>query len=507
MRLRRPPAKGIATSRSVRRSALLNGARPGADAAAMAGGTNRRDAAKVAPMHRRAMLTRSLKLIAMGALSSPFLIKTAASQERGPGTRLVLIRDAETETLLHAFADPLFRVAGVSAGLVRIMLVRDRALNAFVTTGNRMFINTGVIQQASSALEVIGVIAHETGHVAHGDISRIPEQQLEAMIESLGSLLIGAAAGVASRSGGVGMGAAVGGASMAQRRMMSFSRAQEESADQSALQYLSRLGWSASGMLSMFAKLEQQEALIIDRQDPYLVTHPMSRDRYLSVQHFIERSGDRGQAGTAAFEPEFLMVKAKLVGFIDPTVLVMRFYPESDPSPQSRYARAILALRTGQRAQSLRLLDSLIADQPRSSWLRELQGQVLLETGQPASAVPAYQEAVRLAPDQPLIRQSLGHAMIETGDHGMLRQAVTQLQLAQRPSRDDPETWHLLGIAWGRLGNLGEANLALAEEAILGGDIPVARRFARQAAETLPPGPSRLRALDISNAVKKENRS
>jgi predicted Zn-dependent protease len=448
-----------------------------------------------------------MKLLAMGTLPFPFLSKTASSQERGPATRLVLIRDAETETLLHAFADPLFRVAGVSAGLVRIMLVRDRALNAFVTSGNRMFINTGVIQQAGSALEVIGVIAHETGHIAHGDISRIPEQQMAAMIESLGSLLIGAAAGVASRSGGVGMGAAMGGAAMAQRRMMSFSRSQEETADQLALHYLSRLGWSAGGMLSMFAKLEQQEALILDKQDPYLITHPMSRNRFLTVQRAMERGGERGPSANSAFEPAFQMVKAKLIGFIDPAVVVMRTYPDSDPAPYARYARAILALRSGQRGAALWLLDGLIAEQPGNPWVRELKGQVLLESGQPAAAIPAYKDALRLAPDQRLLRQSLGHAMVETGDPAMLKQAVTQLQMAQGPARDDADTWHLLGIAWGRLGNIGEANLALAEEAILGGDIPAARRFARQAAEALPPGPSRLRALDISNAVKKENRS
>lgn len=443
----------------------------------------------------------------MGALPSPLLSKAASSQERGPYTRLVLIRDAETETLLHSFADPLFRVAGVSAGLVRIMLVRDRALNAFVTTGNRMFINTGMIQQANSALEVIGPIAHETGHVAHGDLSRLPEQAMQAMVQSLGSLLIGAAAGAASGNPGVGMGAALGGASMAQRRFMSFSRAQEESADQSALRYLDRLGWSASGMLTMFAKLEQEEALIVNRRDPYLITHPMSRERYLFVQRHVEARGDRGPGGAAVFEPPFLMVKAKLIGFIDAPGTVARVYPDSDRSAPARYARAVLDHRMGHRESAVRLLDGLIHEQPSNPWLRELKGQVLFEGGKAAAALPAYQDAVRLAPDQPLIRQSLGHAMIETGDRAMLQQAVAQLQMAQRYGRDDDRTWRLLGIAWGRMGNIGEASLALAEEAMLGNDILTARRFARQAADVLPPGPSRLRALDISNAVKRENRS
>ncbi|MBV9251445.1 MAG: M48 family metalloprotease, partial [Acetobacteraceae bacterium] len=118
----------------------------------------------------------------------------------------MLIRDAETETLLHKFADPLFRAAGLNSGLVRISLIRDRAINAFVSTGNRMFLNTGLIQQSGSAIEVIGTMAHETGHVQHGDITRMPEAEHDMLLQALGSLLIAAAAGVASGNPGVGVG-------------------------------------------------------------------------------------------------------------------------------------------------------------------------------------------------------------------------------------------------------------------------------------------------------------
>ncbi|MGE0226757.1 MAG: M48 family metalloprotease [Acetobacteraceae bacterium] len=447
-----------------------------------------------------------LTLLAIGVLSLVSWSRPAAAQGRGAGEQIVLIRDAETETLLHGFADPLFRVAGLDPRLVRMMLVRDRALNAFVTSGNRMFVHTGLIQQANSPLEVIGPIAHETGHVAHGDISRLPEMAFNAMIQSLGSLLIGAAAGVASREPGVGMGAAMGGASMAERRFMSFSRSQEEAADQAALRYLDRLGWSAAGMLAVFTKLEQEEALIVNRRDPYLITHPMTRDRYNFVRRHVQARPDMTPAGTALFDAPFGMVKAKLSGFLDAPAIVARTYPAADTSAPSRYARAVLEHRMGRRDAAVVLLDGLIAEQPSSPWLHELKGQVLLEGGKAAAAVAAYQMAVRYAPEQPLIRQSLGHALIETGDPGNFRQAVSHLQMAQRQARDDDRTWHLLGIAWGRLGNLGEANLALAEEAMLLGDLANARRFARMAAEALPEGPSKLRALDISNAVKKENR-
>lgn len=420
---------------------------------------------------------------------------------------IVLIRDAETETLLHGVANPLFRVAGVSAGLTRITLVRDRALNAFVTTGNRMFIHTGMIQQADSVLDVIGTIAHETGHIAHGDISRLPEQAYQAFLESIGSLLIGAAAGVMARDSSAAAGAVLGGQAMAERRFMAFSRAQEEAADLAALTYLDRLGWSAKGMMNMFGKLDAQDALIINRRDPYLLTHPMSHERFLRVQRHVENLARSDTARTDAFEAPFRMVKAKLDAFLAAPAIVTRTYPITDRSPEARYANAVLHHRMGHRDQAVVILESLLRESPNNPWLLELKGQVLLEGGQAKAAIGPYQQAARMAPDQPLIRQGFGHALLESGDPALVRQSIPQLQASLSGARNDPSTWRLLSIAQGRLGNTGEANLALAEEAMLYGNLPVARRFAKMAADALPAGPSRLRALDITNAIKKENRS
>ncbi len=456
-------------------------------------------------MKRRSIVSWSA-LLAMGAVPSPLFTGMASAQGRGQGNTIVLIRDAETEYLLHSFANPLFRVAGVSAGTTRITLVRDRALNAFVTTGNRMFMNTGLIQQADSALDVIGAMAHETGHIAHGDISRLPEQAYQALLESIGSLLIGAAAGVMTRDSGAAAGVIMGGQSMVQNRFMSFSRAQEEAADLAALRYLDRLGWSAKGMMNMFSRLDQQEALLVNRRDPYLLTHPMSHERFLRVERHVQAVGRQDTTRTDSFDFPFRMVKAKLEGFLNAPALVTRTYPGTDPSPEARYANVVLNHRMGHRDTAVMILETLLREFPSSPWLLELKGQVLLESGQARAAVGPYQQASRMAPDQPLIRQGYGHALLESGDAALVRQSIPQLQAALSGARNDPGTWHLLGIAWGRIGNTGEANLALAEEAMLYNDLPVARRFARMAVDALPPGPSKLRALDITNAIRKENR-
>ncbi len=422
------------------------------------------------------------------------------------GPRLVVIRDAETETLLRTFATPLFRAAGLDPNLVRIIVIRDDAINSFVSTGNRMFIHTGLIERVDSASELIGVIAHETGHVYGGHLAKLPEQMRAAMLESIAALLIGAAAGVAAHDAGTGMGAALGGSQMANRSLLAFSRTIEASADQSAMLFLDDNQWSAEGLLDLFHKLEGEEALYSDLQDPYVLTHPLTKDRIAFVQNHVATSPYSRNPPPPGFEAAFAMVRAKLRGFLTPSSLTLARVPASDNSAPARYERAIALYRLGHTDEAVRLLDGLIAEQNASPWLYEMKGQTLFEGGRGRAAIPPYQEAARLAPDQPLIQQGLGRAMIETDDPILLKPALQHLQAALRVEHDDDFTWHQLGIAWGRLGDLGQANLALAEEALLQGDIAGAHRFATKAEQALPPGPSRLRAQDISNAVKKENR-
>jgi predicted Zn-dependent protease len=446
-------------------------------------------------------------LAALALAAHPGLAPVAlANIGSSAGARLVVIRDAETETLLRNFATPLFRAAGLDPNLVRIIVIRDDAINSFVTTGNRMFIHTGLIEKVQTASGLVGVMAHETGHVYGGHLAKLPDMMRQAMLESIAALLIGAAAGVMAHDSGTAMGTAMSGTEMAQRGLLAFTRGMEASADQDAMLFLDDNKWSARGLLDLFHQLEGEEALYSTMQDPYVLTHPLTRDRIAFVQHHVDTSPYSGAPLPAGWEPEFQMVRAKLRGFLTPSSLTLAHVDANDTSPPARYERSIALYRLGHTDEAVALLDGLIAEQTGSPWLYEMKGQVLFEGGRVRAAIPPYQEAARLAPEQPLIRQGLGRAMIESGNPALLMPAVAELQAALRAERDDDFTWRQLGIAWGRIGNLGEADLALAEEALLQGDITGAHSFAERAEKALPPGPSRLRAQDITFAVKKENR-
>ncbi len=419
--------------------------------------------------------------------------------------RIVTIRDAETEAFLRRLSHPLFRAAGVDPALVRITLIQDRAINAFVSTGNRMFLHTGLLQQAQSVGEVMGVLAHETGHIAGGHLARLPEEMRNAMIRTLGAMLLGGAAAAASGQGAPLAAGMLGGQSMAMGQLLAFTRSQEQAADQAALVYLDRLGWSSRGIERLLERLLDQELLAASRQDPYFRTHPLSRDRLDFVRERMAGSRALDAPPPPGMEEAFAMVRAKLDGFIDPPVTTWRRHPESDGAAPARYARAIAQFRSGRIDAALAILDTLLREQPSNPWLHELRGQVLFEGHRPAEALAPYANAARLAPEEALIRVSHAGVLIELGSPAQLRQAIAELEAALRTERDSPFAWRQMAVARGRLGEMPLADLALAEEALLLGDPRSARTLARRAEAALPPGPVRLRAQDIANAAAPEN--
>lgn len=426
------------------------------------------------------------------AVTIPLGSGAAFAQER----RISFIRDAETEALLRAMSQPLFRAAGVNPGLVRLGLINDRAINAFVTTGNRMFLHTGLLQTAAKAEEVTAVLAHETGHVAGGHIARLPDELRNAMIRSMATMLAAVVAGAAGAGGNAGA-LAVGGQSLAMRELTAFTRTQENSADRSAIDSLNALNWPLSGMLSLFEKLLDQELLLADRQDPYVRTHPLTRDRVDFVRGQIAANGSRFGALPPGFEDAFLLIRAKLDGFLDAPATTFRKHPGN--SDADRYARSVALFRQGRGAESVAELDRLVASDPGSPWFHEQRGQVLYETGRPAEAVVSYREASRLAPGEPLIRIEHGRALADTGDPAMLKPAIVELEAGLRFDRTLSVGWRSLASARARGGEEGLAALASAEAAAIEGRVPDARRLAARAQVLLPAGPARLRAQDLSN--------
>lgn len=436
------------------------------------------------------MLTRIVVMIV-------FSWATLLSPLAAAADRIGFIRDAEVENTIRAYATPLFQSAGLSPSAIRIHLVKDPSLNAFVAGGLRLFFNTGLLMRTENAGQVIGVIAHETGHITGGHLARLDEAMANATAESIVAMVLGAVA-AASGAGAAGAGVMMGGASMAQRAMLGYTRAQEQAADQAGVKLLDATQQSARGLLEFMDILGEQELLVASRQDPYVRTHPLTRDRVSFLRHHVDGSTWSNAATPPEFAEMHRRMRGKLFGFLETPGRTLQRYREDDKSLEARYARAIAYYRMPQLDKALPLIDELIAERPRDPYFHELKGQVLFENGRAQEALGPYREAVRLLPNSELLRQSLAQVEIETGDPSLLEDAQEHLQFVLRVDRDDRFAWRLLAIAYGRAGNEGMASLAQAEEALLGGRVPEAVFHAGQAERLLKRnGPAWLQAQDI----------
>ena len=444
------------------------------------------------------MLKRLLLLLA-GALAAigPWQPPAHAQQ------RISFIRDAEVETTIRAFATPLFAAAGLDPAAIRVHLVNDTSLNAFVANGLNMFINTGLLVRAEHAGQVIGVMAHETGHITGGHLVRLRDGMANATTEAILAMVLGAAVAAAGGRPDAGMAIITGGTQIAERNLLRYSREMERSADQAGVNLLERSHQSARGLMEFLDILADQELLSVGRQDPYVRTHPISRERVEFVRNFLTTA----RYSDAPISPEFAerhrRMRAKLQGFIDPG-RALQTYKEGDRSVEARYARAIAYSRRPDYAKALPLMDELIAERPNDGYLWEVKAQMVFESGKAKEALPLYERAVQLLPDEPLIRIDLARVQLENESAESIRAAIANLETARRVENDSSELWRLLAVGYGRDGQIGMASLAQAERALLQRRLAEARSFAERAERGLPAGSAGwLRAQDIRRAAEK----
>ncbi|MGL3822398.1 M48 family metalloprotease [Sphingopyxis sp. R3-92] len=425
-----------------------------------------------------------------------------------PALAQSILRDAETEVLLQNMMDPLTEAAGLQRGQVRVHLLGDRSINAFVAGSQDIYVFSGLIEAADSAEEVQGVLAHELGHVMGGHAIRVNEGAKAATGISLLSLLLGAAA-IAAGAGEAGMGVMMAGQQAALGKFLAFTRVQESTADAAGAQYLSTAGISGRGSLAFFKKLQNLEFRYGVKQDDdqaYGRTHPMSGDRIQALREVYVIDPAWTKPADPDIEKRFQRVKAKLSGFIAEPERTLRKFPESNNSIPARYARAYAWHKSAYPQKALTEVEGLIQADPNDPYFLELEGQILLESGRPKEAIPALRKAVTISRSQPLISATLGHALIATEDPANYAEAEEVLKTAVALDNQNPFAWYQLGIVYANKGDQARAALASAERyQLMGGQASLALRNADTAMQGLPQGsPDWIRAQDISLVARAE---
>lgn len=450
-------------------------------------------------LHSRRQRSNARFLPACCAGVLVLLVALSSAQSRP----LSLIRDAEIETIIGAYATPLFAAARLDPAAVEIKIVKSPDINAFVAGGQRIFIFTGLLLAADRPDEIKAVIAHEAGHIAGGHLARLHDRLRHANTQAVVSTLIGVAAAIGSGRVDAGAAAIAGGRQVAQRSLLQYSRTQESAADQAALAYLAATGSSPRGLLTFLEKLSDRETLLVGNGDAYLRTHPLARERVSLLRAQLDAAPTPEAQPDAEELLAFARMKAKLRGFLDEPAKTLRRYPATDSSQPARYARAIAYHRRAEIAKALAEIDGLLAEAPDDPFFHELAGQVLFEAGEAARAIVPLERAVEILP-APLLRFALARAQIATGD---ARAAIGHLRAVVETDPDAVGGWRELAVAYGRDGQLGLSALASAEFSVRAGRQRDARHHAGRASRLLPEGsPGWLRAQDIETALAGKGR-
>lgn len=408
-----------------------------------------------------------------------------------------ILRDAETEAFLRHVSEPIFVAAGLTPSSVKMYLLNDKSLNAFVTGGQNIFIHSGLIMASDDIDQLLGVIAHETGHISGGHLARMGDAASSAGNMSIISMVLGAAA-ILAGGADAGMGILMAGQSVAQRQFLAYNRVQESSADQAGAQYLREAGISGKGLIEFFDRLRDQEILAQVRQDPYVRSHPLNRQRILALEEEVTSSPHYDAPPNAANNEVFNRLKAKLLGYLNDPVQTLRIFPVSNTTASARYARVYAYHKALEWDLAIAEADALIAMEPNNPYFHEIKGQILFENGKVHDALPVLEHAVKLAPNEPLVATALGQALVSLEDKGLMARAIPILEDAVRKDNGNSFAWFNLAKAYSWTGDIPRASLATAERFFAMGNPVQAMMHARRALEEFKEGtPEWLRAQDI----------
>lgn len=409
------------------------------------------------------------------------------------------LRDAEIEGILKDYISPIFNVAGLNPHNLHIYIINNPDLNAAAGPNYSFFLNSGFLIGAASADEVVGVLAHETGHIADGHIVLRLEAMERASIMALAGLILGAAAAAAG-SVDAAAGLAYGGMLSAQYNYLHYSRGQEASADQAGIRFLEKLGWSARGFLGFMEKLKSQDLMNSDQQDGYLRTHPLTSERVDFLSHYVANSKLSDKHLPVKFHHQFTRMKIKLMAFLTPGRLQMQLSSD-DHSFEARYARAIVYFMNNNHELALKNIDSLILQTPHDPYLYDLKGQILFDLGKVKEAANAYKQALSKSPQNALLMLSYAQALLEQPDPLAISEGFKYASKAVKEEENYSFAWHLLAIAYGKQGNIGMSALSLAEKAMREDNVVAAKEQSDRALKLLKDPPSLQRARDIRDYI------
>ncbi len=414
---------------------------------------------------------------------------------------LRIIRDTELENALRAYMEPLRpHVDELLRGeLPRFYIIPDPQPNAFVTSGNRMFIHLGLWDAAANADEMMAVISHEIGHIAGGHITQTYWEQQKLNNYALTSLAFALPLALITGEVPVFGSLALGSTDATQKVSLEMMRQRENVADQSALTLIERAGYSPYGMVTFLQKMAEREkglGLRSTSQAAYLRTHPLSTERSARIARLYAASPlpNRGVHLDESLQELHRRAQAKARALLDlpqagPGIDLA---PGTDPGPDSDagsvpaaagssprtdiarvYGRAHELSLKRRYEQALELVETqLLTQEPDNVFFLELQGDLYVQLGQIQEAIQLYVQILEKAPWAGLVHTKLAVALLDrydtqTPDPALLTQAEQALVRAESLGIVTRFNFVQQARLYDRQGRVGEREIARAYSAFI----------------------------------------
>ena len=393
------------------------------------------------------------------------LISLDFSSLRAAEKAISLIRDDETEEFLKSVTKPIYASLGLNTSAVEVVIINDQSINAFVAGGHRIFINSGLILQSDSVEGLIGVLAHEAGHVNSAHTIQKRNSLAGANLSTIAGYVLGLGSIIAGAPPEAGVAITSASQNIALRNTLNYSRDYENAADTIALNVLKEIGINPEGLKSILKKLLLKQRLSTDIQDEYLLTHPVSEDRINYIENFIKENPSTKTKTPEILIKKFSRIKAKFHGFMDEPRKTRQRY-QGQNSFAAKYGLAAAYHQEARFEKSMNYIDQLLKQYPEDVYLNELKAQFLFESGKIKNSVTQYEKVLEMK-DSDIIRIKYADALMALQKEEFVEKAIESYGAIKTRDPNNASAINKLGKAYGKISKLDLSYLYLAEGSIL----------------------------------------
>lgn len=385
-----------------------------------------------------------------------------------------IIRDTEIENYLKEISEPIFKSAGLNPSDIKFYIVNDNSINAFVTGGQNIFVHTGTLTSFDTPDAALGIIAHETAHIAAGHLAKFNEQIKDTQAISIGSILLGIGALIAGVPE-LGQAIIFGSFQAQQQSILNYTRGQEESADDLATKYLNENKLSSIALLMSMDRFYMNE-LQYSNEMEYYSTHPLSRNRRQFIENKIKKETFSDDGFNKKYKDKFNFIKAKILAYNKNQGNDIKIDVEKG-SDYEKYANAIINMSSNRINNALNDANYLINKYSDNPYFYELKGDIYLKANDIKSALINYEKADNMIKDNTLIKKMISFIIIKYKQKDMYEKAINDLNYIVQNDVDDNGSLKLLAEAYYNDENLSMSYLTLAKYYVNIKDIGKAQNY------------------------------